>query len=186
MWLRRPQLPLVATVNTVLQSSLSDLLSPSPFPSPCFPSLCSSPCLYFFLLLKWIYHICSCIMIITIQFHRISISLPLFLLFLIHSSDILSIYLIWSSVLCPGDTNSAVWIMPSFLSLNPRESKPTLPSRANPSLTSLKFSWLIPRTVIGSRVYRLRVKAWESNKSRMKFLFCCPVSVTIRQVTQPF
>ena len=28
---------------------------------------------FFFLLLKWIYHIHSCIMIITIQFHRISI-----------------------------------------------------------------------------------------------------------------
>ena len=30
----------------------------------------------FFLLLKWIYHICSCIMIITIWFHRISITQP--------------------------------------------------------------------------------------------------------------
>ena len=31
---------------------------------------------HFFLLLKWIYHICSCIMIITIWFHRISIPQP--------------------------------------------------------------------------------------------------------------
>ena len=30
----------------------------------------------FFLLLKWIYHICSCMMIITIWFHRISIPQP--------------------------------------------------------------------------------------------------------------
>ena len=49
--------------------------------------LCDSECIvnlgnqgdansFFFLLLKWIYHIFSCIMIITIQFHRISIPQP--------------------------------------------------------------------------------------------------------------
>ena len=30
----------------------------------------------FILLLKWIYHVCSCIIILTIQFHRISIPRP--------------------------------------------------------------------------------------------------------------
>ena len=33
-------------------------------------------CLNFFFLLKWICHICSCIMIMKIQFHRISIPQP--------------------------------------------------------------------------------------------------------------